>query len=129
MANSASHATLDYSARDRVAYAAFARPDLQKRLNEQALDDINDVVARVQADHHLRTLVLRGQGEAFSVGPRTELMATAFADLELTNEHVLTRVAATCLSLRGARCPGDRGGQRDRSAAGFELALALRPDS
>lgn len=123
MANSASHATLDYSARDRVAYAAFARPELQNSLNEQALDDINDVVARVQADHHLRTLVLRGQGEAFSVGLDTELMATAFADLEYY-EHVLTRVAATCLSLEALDVPVIAAVNGTASAAGFELALA-----
>jgi enoyl-CoA hydratase/carnithine racemase len=123
MANSASHATLDYSARDRVAYATFARPERQNSLSEQALDDLNDVIAQVQADQQLRTLVLRGEGEAFSVGLDPDLLAAAFGDLEYY-EHVLTRVAATCFSFEALDVPVIAAVNGTASAAGFELALA-----
>lgn len=123
MANPASHATLDFSVDDRVAYSTFARPEVHNSLSEESLDDLNDVVARVQLDHHLRALVLRGQGDAFSVGLDAELLATAFADLEYY-EHVLTRVAATCLSLEGLEIPVIAAVNGTASEVGFELALA-----
>lgn len=123
MANPASHATLDFSVDDRVAYSTFARPEVRNSLSEQSLDDLNDVVARVQQDHHLRALVLRGQGETFCVGLEPELLATAFADLEYY-EHVLTRVAATCLSLEALEVPVIAAVNGTASEVGFELALA-----
>jgi enoyl-CoA hydratase/carnithine racemase len=123
MENPASHATLDYSARGPVAYATFARPAEQNSLTEQSLDDLNAVVARVQEDHDLRALVLSGQGEAFSVGLDPELIATAFDDLEYF-EHVLTRLAATCLSLEALDVPVIAAVNGTASSAGFELALA-----
>jgi enoyl-CoA hydratase/carnithine racemase len=123
MAGPASPETLDYAVRDRVAFATFARPERQNSLSEQVLDDINNVVARVQEEQNLRTLVLRGKGEAFSVGLDSELLAAAFSDLEYY-EHVLTRVAATCLSLEALDVPVIAAVNGTASAAGFELALA-----
>ena len=123
MANPASHATLDFSVDERVAYSTFARPELSNSLSEQSLDDLNDVVARVQQDSYLRALVLRGQGDAFCVGLEQELLATAFADLEYY-EHVLTRVAATCLSLEALEVPVVAAVNGTASEVGFELALA-----
>ena len=123
MADSASHETIDFSVRDRVAFATFARPELQNSLSELVLDDINSVVARVQEDQNVRTLVLRGRGEAFSIGLDSELLATAFSDLEYY-EHVLTRVAATFLSLEALDVPVIAAVNGIASAAGFELALA-----
>ena len=65
MADQASHATLDYSVGDRVAYATLCLPESGNAFTEQTLDDLNDVVARVQNDVSVRSLVLRGQGDAF----------------------------------------------------------------
>jgi len=123
MANPASHATLDFLIDERVAYATFARPEQRNSLSEQSLDDINDVVARVQEDRHLRALVLRGQGDAFSVGLDNDLLEAAFADPEYY-EHVLTRVAATCLSLEALEVPVIAAVNGTASEFGFELALA-----
>ncbi len=123
MANPASHATLDFSIDDRVAYSTFARPEVLNSLSEQSLDDLNDVVARVQKDHHLRALVMRGEGDAFCVGLEPALLATAFADIEYY-EHVLTRVAATCLSLEALEVPVIAAVNGTAREVGFELALA-----
>jgi enoyl-CoA hydratase/carnithine racemase len=123
MADQASHETLDYSTRDRVAYATFTRPEQENSLSEQVLDDLNSVVARVQEDHNLRTLVLSGTGETFSIGLDPELLATAFNDLEYY-EHVLTRVAATCLSMEALDVPVIAAINGTARGAGFELALA-----
>ena len=123
MADQASHETLDYSARDRVAFATFTRPERQNSLSEQVLDDLNSVVALVQGDHNVRTLVLGGAGDTFSIGLDPELLATAFSDLEYY-EHVLTRVAATCLSMEALDVPVIAAVNGTASAAGFELALA-----
>jgi enoyl-CoA hydratase/carnithine racemase len=123
MANSASHATLDYLADDRVAYATFSRPAVGNTISEQSLDDLNDVVARVQEDHHLRSLVIRGQGDSFSTGLDPELLTAVFADLEYY-EHILTRVAATCLSLEALDVPVIAAVNGTATEVGFELMLA-----
>jgi len=117
--NTASHATLQYSTAGRVAHATFTSTEL----SEKSLDDLNDVVARVQADSSVRTLVLRGQGDVFCTGIEAELMASAFGDLEYF-EHVLTRLAATCLSLEALEMPVIAAVNGRATAAGFELALA-----
>lgn len=118
-----SHATLDYSTRDRVAYAVFARPERHNSLSEEALNDLNDVVARVQADGEIRALVLAGEGESFSVGLDTELLEAAYGDIEYF-EHILTRLAATCLSLEALDVPVIAKINGTAVAAGLELALA-----
>jgi enoyl-CoA hydratase/carnithine racemase len=123
MANPASHETLDFVIDDRVAYSTFARPEVNNSLSEQSLDDLNDVVARVQEDSYLRALVVRGQGDSFCTGLDSELLATAFADIEYY-EHVLTRVAATCLSLEALEVPVIGAVNGTASEVGFELALA-----
>ena len=115
----ASHATLHYAVSGRVARATFTGTDI----SEKSLDDVNDVVARVQADNSVRTLVLRGTGDVFCEGIGAELFGTAFADLEYF-EHVLTRVAATCLSLEALDVPVIAAVNGRAAAAGFELALA-----
>jgi enoyl-CoA hydratase/carnithine racemase len=118
-----SHATLDYSTRNRVAYATFVSGERHNSLSEQTLDDLNDVVARVQADAGVRVLVLAGDGEAFSVGLDHDLLAKAYGDLEYF-EHILTRLAATCLSLEALDVPVIAKVNGTATAAGFELALA-----
>jgi enoyl-CoA hydratase/carnithine racemase len=123
MAEPPSHPTLDYSVSDRVAFATFSLPDQRNSLTEQTLDDVNDVVARVQQDTSVRTLVLRGQGDSFSVGIDTAVMAKLYADLEYY-EHVLTRVAATGLSLEALDVPVIAAVNGDASEVGFDLALA-----
>ena len=123
MSTPASHATLDYSVDGRVARATFARPQEGNTLSEQALDDLNDVVASVQGDPEIRTLVIRGSGDTFCAGIAEELLANAFDDLEYF-EHVLTRVAATGLSLEALEVPVIAAVNGRASGAGFELALA-----
>jgi enoyl-CoA hydratase/carnithine racemase len=123
MASAASHSTLNYSTTGRIAEAVFARPDELNSLSEETLDDLNDVVASVQADDSVRALVISGQGEAFSVGLSADLLTQAYGDLEYF-EHVLTRLAATCLSLEALDVPVIAKVGGTARAAGFELALA-----
>ena len=115
----ASHATLHYGVAGRTAHTTFTGTVL----SEKSLDDLNDVVARVQADHSVRTLVISGRGDVFCEGIATELFESAFADLEYF-EHVLTRVAATCLSLEALDVPVIAAVNGRATAAGLELALA-----
>lgn len=123
MSDPASHATLHYGVDGRIARATFARPQEGNTLSEQVLDDLNDVVASVQGDPEIRTLVIRGSGDAFCAGIAEEFLATAFDDLEYF-EHVLTRVAATGLSLEALEVPVIAAVNGRASGAGFELALA-----
>jgi enoyl-CoA hydratase/carnithine racemase len=123
MAESASHETLDYAVTDRVAYATLCLPEQRNTLTEQTLDDLNDVVARVQQDTGVRTLVLRGQGDVFSVGIDPAVLANLHADLEYY-EHVLTRVAATGLSLEALDVPVIASVNGAAAEVGFDLALA-----
>jgi enoyl-CoA hydratase/carnithine racemase len=123
MAGPTSHATLNYSIRDRVAHATFARPEKLNSLSEEALDDLGVVVRNVQADNNVRALVISGDGEAFSVGLDDELLEKAYGDPEYF-ENVLTRLAAACLSLESLGVPviAQMGGKA--LGAGLELALS-----
>jgi enoyl-CoA hydratase/carnithine racemase len=123
MAGPTSHATLNYSTRERVAHAVFSRPDRLNSLSEEALDDLGVVVRNVQADREVRALVISGEGDAFSVGLDDELLEKAYGDPEYF-ENVLTRLAAAFLSLESLDVPvvAQVGGKA--LGAGFELALA-----
>ena len=123
MADQASHATLDYSVSDRVAYATLCLPDNGNAFTEQTLDDINDVVARVQHDASVRVLVLRGQGDVFSVGIDSDVLTALYADIEFY-EHILTRVAALGLSLEALDVPVIAAINGTATEVGFDLALA-----
>ncbi|HUB76344.1 MAG TPA: enoyl-CoA hydratase/isomerase family protein [Solirubrobacteraceae bacterium] len=123
MSGPTSHATLSYTTESGVARARFARPAERNSVTEEVLDDLGDVIRAVQADPQLRTLILAGDGDAFSVGLDGELLARAYADGEYL-EHLLTRLAATFLSLESLEVPviAQVGGAA--LGAGFELALA-----
>jgi enoyl-CoA hydratase/carnithine racemase len=123
MAEPASHATLDYSVTDRVAYATLRRPESQNAFTEQTLDELNDVVARVQHDTSVRALVLSGQGEVFSTGMDSDVLATLYSDIEFY-EHILTRVAALGLSLEALDVPVIAAVNGTALEVGFDLALA-----
>ena len=123
MAEPPSHATLDYSVRDRVAYATLCLPETGNAVTEQTLDDINDVVARVQRDATVRVLVLSGQGDAFSSGMDADMLATLYSDIEFY-EHILTRVAALGLSLEALDVPVIAAVNGTATEVGFDLALA-----
>jgi enoyl-CoA hydratase/carnithine racemase len=123
MAEPASHATLDYSVTDRVAYATLRRPESQNAITEQTLDELNDVVGRVQHETSVRALVLRGQGEVFSTGMDSDVLATLYSDIEFY-EHILTRVAALGLSLEALDVPVIAAVNGTALEVGFDLALA-----
>jgi enoyl-CoA hydratase/carnithine racemase len=123
MADQASHATLDYTVLDRVARATLCLPERGNAFTEQTLDDINDVVARVQNDTSVRTLVLSGQDDVFTVGIDAEVLATLYGDLEYY-EHVLTRVAALGLSLEALDVPVIAAVNGTAAEVGFDLVLA-----
>jgi enoyl-CoA hydratase/carnithine racemase len=123
MAEPPSHATLDYSVTDRVAYATLCLPETGNAVTEQTLDDINDVVARVQHDATVRVLVLSGRGDAFSSGMDADMLATLYSDIEFY-EHILTRVAALGLSLEALDVPVIAAVNGTATEVGFDLALA-----
>ena len=123
MAGSTSHSTLNYSTTERVAHAALSRPEQQNSLTEEALDDLGDVVRRVQGDRDLRALVISGEGDSFSIGLDDDLLEKAHSDAEYF-ENVLTRLAATFLSLEALDVPVVAQVAGKALGAGFELALA-----
>jgi enoyl-CoA hydratase/carnithine racemase len=123
MADQASHATLDYTVNERVAYATLCHPETRNAFTGQTLDDLNDVVARVQHDTTVRALVVRGQGDIFSAGMSQDVLSALYADLE-SYEHVLTRVAALGLSLESLDVPVIAAINGLATEVGFDLALA-----
>jgi len=115
---------LDYSVTDRVAYATLCLPETGNAVTEQTLDDINDVVARVQHD----ATGARGWSSAAGVTPSppawdADMLATLYSDIEFY-EHILTRVAALGLSLEALDVPVIAAVNGTATEVGFDLALA-----
>ena len=71
----------------------------------------------------MRALVLRGQGEVFSVGMDSDVLATLYSDIEFY-EHILTRVAALGLSLEALDVPVIAAVNGTAAEVGFDLVLA-----
>ncbi len=115
--------TLDLVVEGAVARATFTRPEQLNSISEAFLDDLDAVVASVRATPSVRALVLRGTGEVFSVGLDLALLDRAFADLDYF-QHVLTRLAGTCLSLEEFEVPVVAAVNGLARAGGFELVLA-----
>ena len=59
---------IDYSVRDRVAWATINRPEALNALNDAHLSGLLEVVERTAADQNVHVLVVTGSGRAFSVG-------------------------------------------------------------
>lgn len=106
-----------------VARATFERPQQLNSISEAVLDDLDSVIATVRDVPAVRALVLRGTGDVFSVGLDLELLDRAFGDVDYF-EHVLTRLATTCLSLEELEVPVVAAVNGLARAGGFELALA-----
>ena len=120
----ASHATLDYASAGRVAYASFSRPERRQQPSPSRRSTTSTTSSRAsRPTPACATLVIRGRGDVFCEGIDGELLEQAFGDLEYL-EHVLTRLAATCLSLEALEIPVIAAVSGVASAAGFELALA-----
>jgi len=117
------YSTLDLVIEGPVARATFSRPEQLNSISEAVLDDLDAVVQLVHDTRAVRALVVRGTGDVFSVGLDLTLLDRAFGDLDYF-EHVLTRLAATCLSLEELEVPVVAAVNGLARAGGFELALA-----
>jgi len=63
-----------YEAKDGIATITFNRPSAMNALLPEMNDRLPELVARAEADHAVRVIVLTGAGKAFSAGADIKMM-------------------------------------------------------
>ena len=53
---------------ERVGRVTLNRPEKLNALSQELLFELNDALHDMEADHSIRTIILRGAGRAFSAG-------------------------------------------------------------
>jgi enoyl-CoA hydratase/carnithine racemase len=115
--------SIDFSVRDRVAYAVLDRPDSLNAIDESVLDGLESVLTTIRDGADVRALVITGRGDAFCVGLDLQLLQRAFDDLDYFRA-VLLRYNQVLLDLEALDVPVVAAVNGTTRAGGFELALA-----
>ena len=115
--------TLTYETNGPTAIVTFATPEALNAISEQRLDELEHVLAVVEKDSAVRSLMVSGgDGRAFCVGLHLDLLARAFADLDYF-EKVVSRVAGVIATLENLPIPTIAVVNGLARAGGFEIAL------
>src|SRR5262245_21583905 len=67
-----SYETILYDVADRTATITFNRPERLNAINEEMMAELNDAYARAEGDDDVWTLVVTGNGRAFTAGADVE---------------------------------------------------------
>ena len=59
---------ITYEKKDRIGYITFNRPDVLNSVDEQMIVELDDAMAKIEADAELGALILTGAGRAFVAG-------------------------------------------------------------
>ena len=114
---------LRYEIDGSIGRLTFARPNQLNSLDDQALDELTDVLNVVAADRSLRALCLTGDGRAFCVGLDLQLLERAFVDLDYW-EGVLWKLNEVYLALESLPVPVVAAVNGLARAGGYEFVLA-----
>lgn len=115
--------TLDLEVDGRIARITFTRPGHLNSISEQVIEEMEEVVEFVQGEASIRTLVIQGSGEVFSVGLDLTLLKRAFQDPRYFRD-VVGRYQNLLLGLEGLDVPVVAVVNGLARAGGFELVLA-----
>lgn len=116
-------AVVQIETRDRVVYATLHRPDALNGITPEVMDGLEGAMAAVHADETVKALVITGSGRAFSVGLDIDLLADAFADLDVF-ERTVRRLKGVLCDLEALPVPVVAAVNGLTRAGGFELMLA-----
>jgi enoyl-CoA hydratase/carnithine racemase len=108
---------------DRIAVATLNRPEAMNGISEQLLDDLENVVARVEDDQTIKALIVTGAGESFCVGLDIGLLGRAFAEPDYFRQ-TLERLKRLLLDLEALPVPVIAAVNGLARAGGFEMILA-----
>jgi enoyl-CoA hydratase/carnithine racemase len=118
-----SYESLRFDVRDDVALVTFATPSALNSISEQRLDELDAVLARVEADETIGALILTGEGErAFCVGLDLDLLEKAFGDFD-EFDRIVGRVARIVEKLERICIPTIAAVNGVARAGGFEMAV------
>jgi enoyl-CoA hydratase len=62
------HETLIYSENDGIALITFNRPEARNALNDHSLDELEDILGKVERNDEVRVVVVTGQSDFFCAG-------------------------------------------------------------
>ena len=97
------HGTVRLTCEGAVARIALSRPDVRNAFNDQMLDDLCEVFAKIREDSVLRIAVLTGEGECFCAGADVNWMKRV---IEYTYEENYQDSLNLALALRDVyTCP------------------------
>ena len=117
------YSSLRYEIADGIGTVTFATPARLNAISEQRLDELEAVLAELEADRAVRALILTGEGDrAFCVGLDLELLDRAFADLDYF-QAVVTRVSRIIARLEALEIPTLAAINGLTRAGGFEFSL------
>jgi len=117
------YTTLNYTVRERVGIVSFATPERLNAITWARLDELDAVLAEVEADQQLGALVITGgEGKAFCVGLDLDLLEKAFGDIGYF-ETVVRRLDGIIRRLEALPIPTIAAVNGITRAGGFELTL------
>lgn len=68
--------TIKYEVKNNIGYVTINRPEALNALNQTVLMELNDVMARIEADADVRVAILTGEGRSFVAGADIAQMST-----------------------------------------------------
>lgn len=109
--------------RGSIAVITLARPDKLNALTHAMGDAVRAYVARLNADHQVRVVLVRGEGRAFSAGGDLDFLRDNAARTEAENQAGMRDFYAKFLSLRDLAVPSIALIQGRATGAGLSFAL------
>ncbi|MGD9973896.1 MAG: enoyl-CoA hydratase/isomerase family protein [Desulfatirhabdiaceae bacterium] len=113
--------TIIFETRNGMAILTLNRPDVRNAISQQMIDELLDVLSRIDKDEHIRMVIITGAGKAFMAGADiAELKQMTPMDILRWNEGVV-RINAGLEKLRQPVIAAINGAAM---GGGMELAIS-----
>ncbi|MBW2047195.1 MAG: enoyl-CoA hydratase/isomerase family protein [Deltaproteobacteria bacterium] len=116
-----SYKTILLEKKDGLGYLILNRPEVRNAFNQNMIDELRDVLRRIESDGEIRVLIITGAGKAFQAGADIlELSAMNPIEILRWNEGIV-RINAGLEKLRQPVIAAING---PAMGGGFELAIS-----
>lgn len=116
-----SYKTVRLDKRDGIGYLTLNRPEVRNAFNQEMIDELRDVLRRIDRDDEIRVLIITGAGKAFQAGADiAELSVMVPMNILRWNEGIV-RINAALEKLRQPVIAAING---PAMGGGMELAIS-----